>query len=107
MIALLVDTQTNFLSRDIMQHGASLPANEVLRHLTRGKTNKLSASALLEYFQPLHLWLQDRNIREGELAIGWNSNLDDVKLFKSVGSRRVIGKAWFLVVCLGSLFFLQ
>lgn len=90
-----------------MQLGSSLPANEVLRHLTRGKTNKLSATALLEYFQPLQLWLQDKNIREGEQAIGWNSNLDDVKLFKSIGSRRVIGETLFWVICVGSLFFLQ
>lgn len=86
-----------------MQRGASLPANEVLRHLTRGKTNKLSPAALLEYFQPLQRWLQENNRKEGELVIGWNSNIDDVKLFKSIGSERTFS----FILILICLFFLQ
>lgn len=89
-----------------MQRGASLPANEILRHLTRGKTNKLSAAALLEYFHPLYLWLQEKNRKEGELVIGWNSNADDVKLFKSLGSQRSFSAIWVWIF-VGSFLFLQ
>ena len=70
-----------------MQRGASVPLNEIIRHITRGKTNKLSAASLLEYFRPLRVWLQDQNRRNGPSIIGWNSNLEDVKLFKSSGSK--------------------
>lgn len=91
-----------------MQRGASLPANEVLRHLTRGKSSKLTAAALLQYFQPLQLWLQERNRKDGDqLVIGWNSNLDDVKLFKSLGSLKEFSLIWVLIISVGNLFFLQ
>lgn len=78
------------LLMEVMQPGASLASADLIRKLTRGRTSKLSAEALLQFFQPLHAWLEDQN--RYEPIIGWNSNLDDVALFQayrsSAGRRR-------------------
>lgn len=62
-----------------MQHGASLSSSQLLKILTRGKTNRLSADALLEFFNPLKAWLEQQNRQD---VVGWNSNMEDVALFK-------------------------
>lgn len=62
-----------------MQHGASLSSSQLLKILTRGKTNRLSAEPLLEFFNPLKAWLEQQNRHD---IIGWNSNMEDVTLFK-------------------------
>lgn len=62
-----------------MQYGASLTSSQLLKILTRGKTSRLSAEPLLDFFRPLKAWLEQHN--RGE-TIGWNSNLDDVALFQ-------------------------
>lgn len=62
-----------------MQYGASLSSSQLLKILTRGKTSRLSAEPLLDFFRPLKAWLEQQN--RGE-TIGWNSNLDDVALFQ-------------------------
>lgn len=62
-----------------MQHGASLSSSQLLKILTRGKVNRLSAEALLEFFNPLKAWLEQQNRND---IIGWNSNMEDVALFK-------------------------
>ncbi|KAJ0170359.1 hypothetical protein K1T71_014287 [Dendrolimus kikuchii] len=67
------------LLSEIMQPGSSKPASEIIRSITRGKTNRISPEALVKYFRPLELWLRVQNRDEG--IIGWNSNYHDVALF--------------------------
>lgn len=62
-----------------MQHGASLSSSQLLKILTRGKTNRLSAEPLLDFFNPLKAWLEQQNRHD---ILGWNSNMEDVALFK-------------------------
>lgn len=57
---------------------------QILHILTRGKTNRLSADALLEFFRPLDTWLMQQN--RNEIVIGWNSNMEDVELFQSMAT---------------------
>lgn len=64
-----------------MQHGASLSSSQLLKILTRGKTNRLSAESLLDFFNPLKAWLEQQNRHD---VIGWNSNMEDVALFKQL-----------------------
>lgn len=66
-----------------MGSGASLPPSQLLKILSRGKTSRLSADALLEFFAPLRVWLEQQNRFD---LIGWNSNMDDVALFKTLSS---------------------
>lgn len=67
------------IDSEIMQHGASLSPNQLLKILSKGKTGRISAEALLTFFNPLKAWLEQQNRNE---VIGWNSNMDDVSLFK-------------------------
>lgn len=69
-----------------MQHGASLSASQLLKILTKGNTARLSADALLNFFQPLKAWLEQQN--RGEV-VGWNSNIEDISLFKPLMSGAV------------------
>lgn len=64
-----------------MQHGASLSTSQLLKILTRGKMNRLSAEAFLQFFNPLKAWLEQQNRNDN---IGWNSNMEDVALFKAI-----------------------
>lgn len=52
----------------IMQFGSSKPWTEVLQE-TLG-TNKMDASALMEYFRPITTWLEEQNKQSGE-TLGW------------------------------------
>lgn len=62
-----------------MQHGASLSPNQLIKILSKGKSGRISAEPLLSFFNPLKAWLEQQNRNE---VIGWNSNMDDVSLFK-------------------------
>lgn len=90
-----------------MQHGASLPPSQLLKILTRGKTTRISADALLDFFQPLRVWLEQQNRND---IIGWNSNMDDVTLFKSLSGRATTNGSltylWIAVIhlCIIQLF---
>lgn len=44
-----------------MQKGASLPASQLIKVITRGRTSRLSADPLLEFFRPLDAWLEAQN----------------------------------------------
>lgn len=55
--------------RDIMSLGASLSWHEVLMIATRGKSSRLDAQPLLDYFKPLQKWLEIQN--QNEPVIGW------------------------------------
>lgn len=68
---------------EIMGSGASLEPSQLLKILSRGKRSRLSADALLEFFEPLKNWLEQQNRYD---LIGWNSNMDDVELFKTISS---------------------
>lgn len=56
---------------DFLALGKSKPWPEVLSMLTKGKTRKMDATAMLDFFDPLYKWLQRKN--EGEY-IGWRSH---------------------------------
>ena len=51
-----------------MSAGSSKPWTEVLQDALG--TNKMDASALMEYFQPVTTWLQEQNKQTGEV-LGW------------------------------------
>lgn len=44
-----------------MQKGASLSASQLLKVITRGRTSRLSAEPLLDFFRPLDAWLEQQN----------------------------------------------
>lgn len=44
-----------------MQKGASLSASQLLKVITRGRTSRLSAEPLLDFFRPLEAWLELQN----------------------------------------------
>lgn len=46
---------------DFMQRGASLPPSQLMKIITHGKTSRLSADPLLEFFRPLEAWLESQN----------------------------------------------
>lgn len=77
-----------FSFSQILELGASRPWPEVISILTRGKTNKLDAKPLLDYFAPLKLWLQVRN--RGETLIGWTSTPQDTGLKIESNNRYVL-----------------
>lgn len=58
------------LLRKAMQLGSSKSLPEVLKILTRGKSDKLDAAPLLEFFQPLLDFLVKENKATGQ-TIGW------------------------------------
>ena len=58
----------------MLQVGSSKPWPEVLQDMTGSK--KLDASALVEYFKPLELWLY-KQILAHSISVGWNSTVDD------------------------------
>lgn len=49
------------ISSDFMSRGASLTSSQLVKLITRGKTSRLSAEALLEFFRPLEAWLEAQN----------------------------------------------
>ncbi|XP_068622266.1 angiotensin-converting enzyme-like [Battus philenor] len=72
---------------EIMQAGSSKPAGDIIRTMTRGRTNRISPEALVQYFRPLELWLRAQN--HDAPLIGWYSDARDVSLF----SPRVSGNS--------------
>lgn len=85
---------------EIMQQGASMTASQLIKLLTKGKTSRLSAEPLLDFFRPLEVWLDAQN--RDERVIGWNSNMDDVSLFQQLLGRNCsnILTACFALSCL-------
>jgi peptidyl-dipeptidase A len=64
---------------DILSLGSSRPWPEVIRIMTRGRTDKLDARPLLEYFKPLSMWLNLQN--RDESLVGWSTTGEDTALF--------------------------
>ncbi|KAL1513127.1 hypothetical protein ABEB36_002587 [Hypothenemus hampei] len=67
---------------DILRVGRARHWKDVIKMFTRGQTDKLSAEAFLEYFQPLYKWLQRAN--RNEPVIGWMTDKDDLALYQSL-----------------------
>lgn len=63
------------LLTDILSQGSSRPWQDIVREMTRGRTNRIDASAILRYFEPLYQWLQRQN--QMEPVIGWITSQDD------------------------------
>ncbi|XP_053621557.1 angiotensin-converting enzyme-like isoform X2 [Plodia interpunctella] len=94
------------LLSEVMQAGASKSASEIIRTMTKGKTNKISPEAIVKYFRPLELWLRVQN--RDENLIGWNSNYHDVALFSQRGAAdsnlgltesRLFGLVSIMIMC--------
>jgi peptidyl-dipeptidase A len=60
--------------------GASRPWQDVIRKITRGRTNRIDAGAMLKYFEPLNAWLKRQN--EMQPVIGWITGRDNNGWFK-------------------------
>lgn len=71
--------------RETLKAGRSKHWKDIIRILTRGHTDRLSADAMLRYFQPLELWLRLQN--HNELTIGWKPTQEDTSLFQPLNSR--------------------
>jgi peptidyl-dipeptidase A len=67
--------------RDILSSGSSRPWPEVIRIMTRGRTDKLDARPLLEYFKPLIMWLNVQN--RDESLVGWSTTGEDTGISSS------------------------
>nr|QDC23064.1 angiotensin-converting enzyme isoform 1 [Cupiennius salei] len=58
------------LLSDTLSLGSSVHWSEAMKVITRGKTDKMDAQPMIEYFEPLMKWLKEEN--EGE-TLGWKS----------------------------------
>jgi peptidyl-dipeptidase A len=67
--------------RDILSLGTSRPWPEVIRIMTQGRTDKLDARPLLEYFKPLSMWLNVQN--RDEILVGWSTTGEDTGMSSS------------------------
>ncbi|KAL7286356.1 hypothetical protein TKK_0019313 [Trichogramma kaykai] len=63
------------LLADILSVGSSQSWPDVIRQMTRGRTNRLDASAMLRYFAPLAQFLKRQN--QMEPVIGWITSQED------------------------------
>ncbi|XP_035233433.1 angiotensin-converting enzyme-like [Stegodyphus dumicola] len=59
------------LLRDMMRLGSSVHWEKAMQIITNGKTYKMDARPLLEYFDPLIKWLHEQNKNE---TVGWKSS---------------------------------
>jgi len=51
--------------------GSSKPWPEAIRTLTKGRMTRMDAAPIMEYFQPLMVWLREQNAEE---KAGWSMN---------------------------------
>ncbi|XP_023289186.1 angiotensin-converting enzyme-like [Orussus abietinus] len=72
------------LLSDVLSTGASRNWKEVVREMTRGRTNRIDAGAMLRYFEPLNQWLKRQN--QMEPVIGWITSQEDTEIFASVSA---------------------
>ncbi|KFB45637.1 AGAP007982-PA-like protein [Anopheles sinensis] len=70
---------------DVMQQGASLSPQQLIKLMTRGRTSRMSVDALLEFFRPLEAWLELQN--RDEQLVGWRSTMEDVALYQPLLGR--------------------
>lgn len=81
-----------------MKVGKSRHWKDVIRTMTRGQTDRLSADSMLRYFQPLELWLRVQN--HNEQTIGWKPTLEDTALFQPSQSGACIIIQYVIIVVL-------
>ncbi|GIX89140.1 angiotensin-converting enzyme [Caerostris extrusa] len=62
---------TGELLSDMLRLGSSVHWKKAMSIVTQGKTDKMDAKPMLEYFAPLLKWLKEQNKNE---KIGWTSN---------------------------------
>ncbi|KAF3425537.1 hypothetical protein E2986_08218 [Frieseomelitta varia] len=67
------------LLSDVLSMGSSRSWKDVVRQMTRGRTNRMDAGAILRYFEPLNQWLKRQN--EMEPVVGWITNRDDTERY--------------------------
>ncbi|XP_018574000.1 angiotensin-converting enzyme-like isoform X2 [Anoplophora glabripennis] len=65
---------------DIMKVGKARHWKDIIKMLTKGDSNRLTADAMLDYFQPLMLWLMEQN--RDERIVGWTMYKEDTALFQ-------------------------
>lgn len=84
--------------------GRSRHWKDVIRTLTRGHTDRLSAEPMLKYFQPLEMWLKVQNREEN--VIGWNIYVEDNALFQPLlnNSNRIVSSCILLVLFIALIF---
>lgn len=61
-------TEAGKMFSDIMSQGWTKPCFDVIESVTRQRA--LTANAMLEYFRPLHVWLEQKNKANNE-SLGW------------------------------------
>lgn len=59
------------LMSDMLKLGSSVSWREAMKVITKGKSDRMDAAAILEYFKPLYDWLKVENKNE---KIGWKSD---------------------------------
>lgn len=69
---------------DIMNIGKSKHWKDVVKLLTKGKSDRISADSMIKYFQPLFNWLKVQN--KNENIVGWMTNQEDAALFQHLVS---------------------
>ncbi|XP_046422645.1 angiotensin-converting enzyme-like isoform X2 [Neodiprion virginianus] len=67
------------LLSDVLSVGSSRNWKDTIREMTRGRTDRLDAGAMLRYFEPLAQWLRRQN--QMEPVIGWITSQEDTALF--------------------------
>ena len=66
--------------RDVLSVGSSAPWPDVIKQMTKGRTNRIDAGAILRYFKPLFKFLKRQN--QVEPVIGWFTNQEDTGLLE-------------------------
>lgn len=66
----LTDIFFLLLFSDVLSLGSSQHWKSAMKIMTKGKTDKMDAKPIVEYFEPLIVWLKEQN--KGE-TIGWKS----------------------------------
>lgn len=66
--------------------------------MTRGETDRLTADAMLDYFEPLFIWLKVQN--RDENIVGWRTFKEDTSLFQPLmyASSNLIGANVILII---------
>lgn len=68
------------LLSDTLKVGKARHWKDVIKMLSRGYSTKITSDAMLEYFQPLMLWLKAQN--KDERIVGWTTSKEDNALFQ-------------------------
>ncbi|XP_057663789.1 angiotensin-converting enzyme-like [Diorhabda carinulata] len=65
---------------DVMRVGKSKHWREVVKMMTRDQTDKITADSMLNYFEPLAIWLREQN--RNERIVGWTTYKEDTALYQ-------------------------